>query len=228
MSNQFLNNVDLVYLKTLSSILNKPLTFVDLETTGLVHEPNFSIIEIGLVSITPTQIIERSSLVNPEIKIPSFISNLTGITDDMVINKKTYSHFNPYFKKIADEHVLLGFNSRAFDSTGLVKMSKKNNLHYTFNNQIDARYVFIKNRNELLEVKSQKGTLEDACKFYQIQPLNGQAHRAAYDVALTVLLVEEMLKIHGLITLSPEIKKFNCNETKALFSKYLKSIYIPD
>ncbi len=69
MSNQFLENVDLVYLKTLSKILNRPLTFVDLEATGLVHEPNFAIIEIGLVSITPTHVIERSSLVDPEMKI---------------------------------------------------------------------------------------------------------------------------------------------------------------
>lgn len=228
MSDQFLENKDLIYLKTLASVLGKPLTFVDLEATGLVHEPNFSIIEIGLVSITPTQIIERSSLVNPQMKIPPFISRLTGITDDMVQNKKTYSHFNPYFQKIAEEHILLGFNSKAYDSSGLSKMGMQNKLYYKFKNQIDARYVFIKNRNELLDIKSQKGTLEEACNFYQVSLLDGQAHRAAYDVALTVLLVEEMLKIHGIITLSSEIKKFDCNLTKLNFSKYLKTIHIPD
>ena len=32
-------------LQELSAYLNKPLTFIDLETTGRVHEYNFAIIE---------------------------------------------------------------------------------------------------------------------------------------------------------------------------------------
>lgn len=224
MKDKFLTDVKLPYLQTLSYILDRPLTFVDLEATGLVHEPNFSIIEIGLVSITPTQILEKSSLVNPGIKIPPFIIELTGITNDMVKDKKSFKHFNPYFKKISQGHILLGFNSKAYDSIGLSKMGLKYGLSYSFHNQIDIRYLFTKNRNELLNIKSQKGSLDDACKFYQISLGDGHAHRAAYDIALTVLLAEKILSTHGLISLSSQIKKLSCPIIKSNFKIYLDSL----
>lgn len=56
---------------------------IDLETTG--HSPNDKIIEIGLVVIEKNKIVgEYTTLLHPGQAIPTFISNLTGITDEDV------------------------------------------------------------------------------------------------------------------------------------------------
>lgn len=56
---------------------------LDFETTG--SQPADEIIQVGLVIIDQFQIIDRyTSLVNPGIGIPSSITTLTGITDEMV------------------------------------------------------------------------------------------------------------------------------------------------
>jgi len=57
---------------------------LDIETTGLSPEKD-RITEIGAVKIRGGDIIEEfSTLVNPQVPIPEFIVNLTGITNDMV------------------------------------------------------------------------------------------------------------------------------------------------
>ncbi|WP_267128986.1 exonuclease domain-containing protein [Radiobacillus deserti] len=58
---------------------------LDLETTG--HSPNKGdrIIEIGIVVVENEEVVEEfSSFINPHTSIPSFISNLTGITESHV------------------------------------------------------------------------------------------------------------------------------------------------
>ncbi|QTM99630.1 ATP-dependent DNA helicase DinG [Sediminibacillus dalangtanensis] len=70
---------------------------VDLETTGHTPSKGDKIIEIGIVVLeNGTVVKEFSSLVNPGITIPPFISNLTGIQDEDV-------HDAPVFTEIVDE-----------------------------------------------------------------------------------------------------------------------------
>lgn len=58
----------------------------DLETTGS-NQKNDKIIEIGLVKIENLKITNKKDfLINPEMKIPEFIQNLTGIFQDNVKN----------------------------------------------------------------------------------------------------------------------------------------------
>ena len=68
---------------------------VDVETTG-GRPPNDRVTEIGAVKIQRGEIIgEWSSLINPEKRIPHFITQLTGISNDMVRDA-------PKFAEIAD------------------------------------------------------------------------------------------------------------------------------
>ncbi|MGZ8251704.1 MAG: 3'-5' exonuclease, partial [Methylophilaceae bacterium] len=66
------------------------LVFLDLETTGgtPLHD---RITEIALVRIENGEITDRwETLVNPEVPISPFITQLTGITDEMVKDAPTF------------------------------------------------------------------------------------------------------------------------------------------
>ena len=77
-------------------MLDSPLVFVDLETTGA--NPAFDrIIEVGIVKVSDGRIdYEWSSLVDPGESIPPLIQGFTGITNEMVRGA-------PRFADIADE-----------------------------------------------------------------------------------------------------------------------------
>jgi ATP-dependent DNA helicase DinG len=61
-----------------------PIVALDIETTGLDPDKD-AIIEIGAVRFSPRRVeAEWSTLINPGRPIPPFITQLTGITDQMV------------------------------------------------------------------------------------------------------------------------------------------------
>ena len=75
---------------------HRPLVFLDIETTG--GSPRYSrITEIGALRVENNRIVAQfKQLINPEERVPSFITNLTGISDDMLWDA-------PLFKGIADD-----------------------------------------------------------------------------------------------------------------------------
>lgn len=218
---KYLDKYSLKNLQQLSQAIKRPLTFVDLETTGLIHERDFAIIEIGVVHITANSVIEESSLVDPQMIIPPYITGITGINNAMVKGKKTFQTYIPYFEKIAKNNILCGFNSRPFDSKGIERVAKKFGKKIIFQNQIDVRQVFIKARNNMLGTKSQAGKLTEAGEFHNIT-LKGTAHRAAYDIALTVLLAEQIIQDNKFGCLSYEMMKLECERSKRLYNELLK------
>lgn len=208
-------------LRKLSEILEMPLTFVDLEATGLVHEKFFGIIEIGAIKITHNSITESNSLVDPEMKIPQFITDITGINDQMVKGFPKFPHFHKFFNRTSEEDILCGYNSKSFDSTGIKRMGKKHKQIYSFDNQLDFRHIFLRQRNSLTGDSSQKGSLVDACNFYNVKlPTTGTAHRAGYDIAITALLAEKIFEHHGFNILEREINQFMNEKAKRKYSDF--------
>lgn len=84
----------------------KNFTIVDVETTG--GSPFFNrVIEIGLLRIEKGEVVEEyQTLLNPGIPIPEFITNMTGISDEDVIDK-------PTFEDLADE-IIAKFENAIF------------------------------------------------------------------------------------------------------------------
>ena len=69
------------------SKFDRPLVMLDFETTGLSPEMGDRITEVAALRIVGGQVVERYvSLVNCGVRVPSFITQLTGITQQMVDN----------------------------------------------------------------------------------------------------------------------------------------------
>jgi DNA polymerase-3 subunit epsilon/ATP-dependent DNA helicase DinG len=83
---------------------------LDLETTGL-DPKNDAIIEIGAVKFNGNRVIaEFSKLINPRKPINSFITNLTGISNAMVMNAPVIGDVLPEIEEFIGDAIILGQN----------------------------------------------------------------------------------------------------------------------
>ncbi|SHE33195.1 PolC-type DNA polymerase III [Caloramator proteoclasticus] len=103
----------------------------DIETTGFNPQTD-EIIEIGAVKIKNYQIVDRFSvLINPERHISEEIQKLTGITNEMVIDKQTIIDILPKFTEFVGDGVLVAHNAK-FDTGFLREKFKKFNLQFNY------------------------------------------------------------------------------------------------
>lgn len=95
----------------------------DIETTGL-SAINDAITEIGAVKLVDGEVTDTySQLINPGRPIPEFITNLTGITDEMVSNKPDISQVIGSFGEFIRGSVLVAHNA-TFD-VGFIRENMK-------------------------------------------------------------------------------------------------------
>ena len=93
-----------------SSLAERSVVVFDLETTGFSPEKN-RIIEFGAVKIEKGRITDRfSRFVNPGEPIPFRITQLTGISDSMVIGEEPIENVLPEFLSFCSGCVLVGHN----------------------------------------------------------------------------------------------------------------------
>ena len=94
--------------------LNGTYVVFDLETTGFSSIKD-KIIEIGAVKVENGVITDKfSTFVNPKVPIPFKITNLTGITDDMVMEAPDIETILPQFLEFIGDAVLVAHNA-SFD-----------------------------------------------------------------------------------------------------------------
>lgn len=163
-------------------MINTYIAF-DLETTGLNVETD-SIIEIGAVKVKDGKIVERfAEFLKPDIEISPRVTNLTGITNEMVKNARDTKEVIDDFVNFCENYVLVGHNIM-FD----YKFSKKYAVRYG--------HVFEKKGIDTLKIARkvhrdlESRSLESLCKYYEINPVS--AHRAYYD-ALSTAKIYHML-----------------------------------
>lgn len=94
------------------SLLTLPTTYtvVDLETTGL--DPRWNdIIEFGAMRVENDVVLDRySALVNPGYEIDDFITELTGITNEMLASAPAVADVLPGFLNFVGDTVVVGHN----------------------------------------------------------------------------------------------------------------------
>ncbi len=152
---------------------------VDIETTGL-NPTTERIIEIGAVRVREGQIEETfETLISPGRELSSFITGLTGITDEMLKEAPDIQTALQNFLEFAGEDVLLGHHI-SFDYSFL----KKNiiNIGGKFERMgLDTLKIA---RAALPELE--KRSLSSLCCYYGIH--NAHAHRACEDAMVTTEL----------------------------------------
>ena len=101
--------------------LNKPIAFIDLETTG-TNIGTDRIVEIAIVKLLTdrTRVVKRK-LINPQVEIPTVSSDIHGITNEMVKDAPTFKQVAQEIKQILDGCDLSGYNSNRFDIPLLVE-----------------------------------------------------------------------------------------------------------
>jgi hypothetical protein len=167
--------------------LTRPLIVFDLETTGL-DLVNDRIIQISYIKIYPDGKEERENLfVYPEKPIPDEVSELTGITIDLVEDAPTFSELAPRLNEVFKGCDFAGFNSNHFDIPMLAEEFLRAEIDFDFSSVrlIDAQIIFH---------KMEKRNLAAAYKFYCGRKMEDDfaAHRADQDAEATyrVLLGE--------------------------------------
>lgn len=86
-------------------------TVVDLETTGLDPQ-EARITEIAAVRLRgPDRLGEFATLVSPGVPIPEFITDLTGISDDLVADAPPLRLVLPAFTRFAEGAILVAHNA---------------------------------------------------------------------------------------------------------------------
>jgi DNA polymerase-3 subunit epsilon len=110
--------------------LQKPLAFIDLETTGINLGAD-RIVEIAIVKVTPDEKKQvKRKLINPEMPIPVASSDIHGITDEMVQNAPTFKQVANEIKQFLDSCDLAGYNSNRFDIPLLVEEFLRTGLEF--------------------------------------------------------------------------------------------------
>ncbi len=104
---------------------------VDLETTGASPKNGSAITEIGAIKVKTGQVIDQfESFVNPLSPIPEYITDLTGITNQMLMNAPIIDEIFPKFLEFVGDHedsVLVAHNA-PFDLSFLKSAAKELDL----------------------------------------------------------------------------------------------------
>lgn len=124
-------------------VQNKEKEFVgdyvifDLETTGLESTTD-KIIEIGALKYKNNKLVDEFSiLINPEIKLPSVITQITGLTDEDLKDKETIDNALPKFISFIEDLTLIAHNSE-FDLGFIEENIKRLGLEMITNKNIDT------------------------------------------------------------------------------------------
>jgi DNA polymerase III epsilon subunit family exonuclease len=182
------DNVELVQENfALKKLAESDFVVFDLETTG-AKTPPCRITEIGAFRVSGGKITEEfHTLVNPEIPIPIFISQLTGITDRMVKNAPKFREIADNFLEFIGDSVLVAHNAH-FDMRFLNHEIGKIHENYRVGNPHLCTVQL--SRKLLPHIENHR--LNTVAEYYSIALVNH--HRASEDARATAHIFINLLE----------------------------------
>lgn len=124
--------------------LDRPLAFIDLETTGLSTSHD-RIVELTVLKAHPDGMEElRSRRINPGIPIPKQVTEIHGITDEDVKDEPTFRQYASGLRDFLEGCDLAGFNVKKFDLPLLEAEFKRAGVDFSREGRriIDAQVIF--------------------------------------------------------------------------------------
>lgn len=156
---------------------------LDLEMTGLSAKTD-QIVEIGAVKIKDNCIVETMDcLVNPRCKMPTRVSELTGITDEMLLHGRDRDEAVAELLDFLDGHVLVGQNIN-FDYSFLKQWAVNHKR------PLAAKACDTLKLARVLLPAEQSKKLENLCAYFGIE--RKREHRALDDAIETWQVFEKL------------------------------------
>ncbi len=165
---------------------------IDLETTGNNPKKGDRIIQIGAVVVEDRKIVKRfSSFINPEMEIPTFIQQFTGINNEMVAEAPLFSSVAPTLMEFLNKAYFVAHNV-PFDLSFLqyeLELSGYNSYHGPIIDTVEL--------SRLLLPSEESFKLNQLATKLNIQ--HDRPHQADSDAEVTAELLLLLLnKIHTL------------------------------
>lgn len=171
---------------------------VDIETTG-GHADSNGITEIAIYVHDGTKIIDEfSSLVNPQIPIPPFLENYTGITNQMVKTAPVFSKIAPKVYELLKDNIFIAHNVN-FDYSFIHYQLQQNGLELNTSKLCTVRL------SRTIFPGHKSYSLGNICAALGIPIAN--RHRAAGDAIATVKLFEKILAHDTDLFIKSSLKK---------------------
>lgn len=185
-----------------NQIIEKPIVFFDIETTGVSFTAD-RIIQFAGIKIMPNNepAIGLNIRINPLITIPAEATAVHSITNEMVNGCPPFKSVAPAIGKFIADSDLAGFNSNQFDVPFLYEEFARAELNWDLDGikTIDVYQI---------ECKLFPRTLEGAYKRYFDKEIKN-AHDAMSDICATIEVLQEQLPIIE----SPDPKLISSVET---------------
>jgi DNA polymerase-3 subunit epsilon len=191
---------------------NYSVVVIDFETTGLSPKFGDRTIEVGAVLVTNNQIVDRfQSLMNPGVKITSFIESFTGINNKMLSTAPKIPEVMQRLKSFIGNHHLVAHNA-SFDLRFLDAEFERIKIQRTN----EATCSLLMSRRIYPEAPNCK--LETLVRYKNLKN-NGVHHRALADAEMTahlwIRLIEDIKERYKLENVPFELMQKISRTSKA-------------
>lgn len=168
--------------------LERPLAFIDVETTGL-NPYSDRIVELSILKIHPDATEEyKSHRINPGIPIPTEATAVHGITDADVVGEPMFQQYAKSIRDFLDDCDIAGFSVIRFDLPCLEAEFARTNVEFSRRGRqlVDSKIIYHLRDPRDLEAAYQKYCGKDMIN----------AHRAEEDAKVSAEVLEGQLEMY--------------------------------
>jgi DNA polymerase-3 subunit epsilon len=187
-------------------VIDRPLAFLDLETTG-TDAAKDRVVQVAVFRVSPPEQREAftlpmecakyAKLVNPTVPIPAEATGIHGITDAMIVECPTFRAIAAELSAFLDGCDLAGYNIKKYDLKVLCAEYRRCGAEFSLSGRrIADAFQLFRSR--------ERRDLESAVMFYTGEA-HDQAHEALSDAIASMRVLDAQVAKYGLPTSFDEL-----------------------